>query len=182
MSVPHFGWPPAPPTEILARRHADNFHYILYHQEPGRAEAEYDADPEGLLRMLYASPEAQRAPPTITDPKRQAGGFIGRWGRPRELPEWLDRADLEVYLDAFRNSGFRGGVNYYRNLDRNWRLMQERDPVVTIPACFIAGARDLVLGGRDEASVRARMEPLVPQLQGVEWIDGAGHWIQQELM
>ena len=68
----------------------ENFYYILYHQEPGVAEAEYDSDPRGLLSRLYASNDTPRDPPTVTDPKRSAGGWIPRLGKPKQLPAWLD--------------------------------------------------------------------------------------------
>lgn len=180
MSVPYFGLPPAPPTVIWKKRHGDDFYYILYHQQAGVAEAEYDADPEGLLRMLYASPDSVREPPTISDPHREAGGFIGRWGRPRELPQWLTDDDLQVYVDTFRQSGFRGGVNYYRNFDRNYTLLQETDPVISQPALFIAGSQDLVVAGMSPDTIDQRMRPFVPGLRHIEWIEGGGHWIQQE--
>lgn len=180
LSVPHFGRPRTPPVETWKQRYGDNFYYILYHQEPGVAEREYDADPEGLLRMLYASPDSPREPPSITGPLRQAGDFIGRWGRPHELPEWLDAEDLEYYIGEFRRAGFRGGVNYYRNLDRNWALLEGHDEVVEVPALFIAGSLDLVVAHLGRERVEDRMRPCVPQLKHLEWIDGAGHWIQQE--
>lgn len=180
LSVPHFGRPRTPPVATWKQRFGDNFYYILYHQEPGVAEREYDADPEGLLRMLYASPDSPREPPSITGPLRQAGGFIGRWGRPHELPEWLDAEDLAYYIGEFRRAGFRGGVNYYRNLDRNWALLEGHDEVVEVPALFIAGSLDLVVAHLGREQVEDRMRPCVPQLKHLEWIDGAGHWIQQE--
>ncbi|MGD2130241.1 MAG: alpha/beta hydrolase [Lysobacterales bacterium] len=180
LSVPHLGRPPAPPTVIWRRRYGDEFFYILYHQEPGVAEREYEADPEGLLRMLYASPDAPRAPPTITDPARGAGGFIGRWGRPLELPAWLTEEDFAFYVGEFRHSGFRGGLNYYRNFDRNWTLMEGREEIVGVPALFIAGGRDLVVAHLGADEVERRLRSLVPRLEQFVWIDDAGHWIQQE--
>ena len=180
MSVPHLGRPPAPPTVIWKKRYGDDFFYILYHQNPGLAEAEYDADPESLLRMLYASPDSPRAAPTITDPDKSSGGWIGRWGQVLQLPEWLSEADLAFYVGEFERTGFRGGVNWYRNFDRNWELMQDIDPVVQVPALFIVGERDLVIAGMDQESIEQRMRPVVPDLRSIAWLKGAGHWIQQE--
>jgi pimeloyl-ACP methyl ester carboxylesterase len=180
LSVPWLGRPAAPPLTIWKQRYGDDFYYILYHQAPGVAEREYDADPEGLLRMLYASPDAPRLPPSITRPHKEAGGFIGRWGRPRELPAWLTPEDLAYYVAELRRAGFRGGLNYYRNFDRNWHLLKAQDPVVPVPALFIAGDRDPVVAHLGRDAVERRMRPLVPDLRNIEWIDGAGHWIQQE--
>lgn len=180
MSVPYFGRPPAPPTEIWKKRHGDHFYYILYHQEPGIAEAEYDADPVGLLRMLYTSPDTPRYPATITDPHRSAGGWIGRWGEPRELPHWLEPEDLEYFVGQFSRSGFRGGLNYYRNFDRNWKLLEGTEEVIRSPALFIAGSGDPVIAGLSRAAIEQRMRPFVPNLKQTLWLEGAGHWIQQE--
>ncbi len=57
MSVPYIGRSPASLTELLKLQYGDEFNYILYHQEPGIAEAEYDADVRGLLKRLYVSPD-----------------------------------------------------------------------------------------------------------------------------
>jgi pimeloyl-ACP methyl ester carboxylesterase len=143
LSVPYFGRPREAPTQIWKQRHGDRFYYILYHQEPGVAEAEYDANPEGLLRMLFSSPDTPRHAPVITDQHKDAGGWIGRWGMPKALPQWLSDEDLEYYVGEFSRAGFRGGLNYYRNFDRNHELMENVDPVVKIagrmqpgPACL----------------------------------------------
>ena len=180
MSVPHFGRPQAPPTQIWKQRHGDDFYYILYHQQPGRAEAEYDANPEGLLRMLYASPDSPRSAATITNAHKDAGGWIGRWGQPLTLPDWISEAELAVYVNEFRAAGFRGGLNWYRNFDRNWELMKGVDEVIRVPALFIVGDRDLVVAGMDQETIEKRMRPLVPDLSAIIWLKGAGHWIQQE--
>lgn len=181
MSVPYGGRAPSSPLEGWQSRFGDNFYYILYHQEPGVAEAEYDADPRGLLSRLYLSPESQREPPEVTDPLRSAGGWIPRLGAPRELPEWLTDADLDYYVSQFEEAGFRGGVNYYRNFHRNWEITpQLAETPVGVPTLFVAGARDVVIAGADQAALTARMSPVVPDLRGVVLLPGAGHWVQQE--
>ena len=45
------------------------------------------------------------------------------WPIPRELPAWLREADLDFYVAEFERTGFRGGLNWYRNIDRNWELL-----------------------------------------------------------
>jgi pimeloyl-ACP methyl ester carboxylesterase len=180
LSVPHFGRPHEAPTRIWQERFGDRFCYILYHQREGVAEREYDADPEGLLRMLYAAPDTPRDPPAITDPHRGAGGWIGRMGRPQALPPWLSEAELAWYVGEFRRTGFRGGLNYYRNLDRNWERTAGVDPVVRVPALFIAGSADPTVAHLGAGKTRQRMAPFVPELRDFVWLEGAGHWIQQE--
>lgn len=180
LSVPHLGRPGHPPTHLWKQRHGDDFYYILYHQEPGRAEAEYDANPRGLLSMLFTSPDTPREPPTIRDNHKDAGGWIGRWGKPRHLPAWLTEADLDYYVAEFERAGFRGGLNWYRNFDHNWELTQDLDQVVRVPALFIAGNQDLTVAHMQAEELQNRMQKVVPDLRDFVWLDGAGHWIQQE--
>ena len=85
LSVPYGGRGPASPMAAMRARTGDNFFYMLYHNEPdGVAEAEYDNDPRGLLSRLYLSPDSPRDAPTVTDPKRSAGGWIPRLGASKE--------------------------------------------------------------------------------------------------
>ncbi len=182
MSVPYGGRARQSPLVSWQQNFGDNFYYILYHNEPGGvAEAEYDADPRGLLSRLYLSPSSPREAPTITDPKRSAGGWIGRLGAPRGLPEWLNQDDLDYIVAQFEKSGFRGGVNYYRNFHRNWEITPQLEGAkITIPTVFIAGSRDVVIAGASQEQLQGSMSRVVNDLRGVVLIPEIGHWVQQE--
>ena len=129
-SVPYAGRGASPPSAMYDAMTdgGEKFIYISYHNEAGGvAEAEYDAAPRTLLRRLFAEGRQPRAAPEITDRRRAAGGFIGRMGEPETLHAWLKESDVDNIAAAFERSGFRGGLNYYRNLDRNWgQLRAER--------------------------------------------------------
>ncbi len=182
MSVPYAGRAANSPLDGWRRRFADNFYYILYHQEPGVAEAEYDANPRGLISRLYLSPTSPREPAVNTDPLRTSGGWIDRLGAPMGLPAWLTQADLDYYVAQFEQSGFRGGVNYYRNFHRNWEITPQLSGAkVEVPTVFIAGTRDVVIAGANQEQLTAMMSPVVSDLRGVILLPDAGHWIQQEL-
>lgn len=182
MSVPYSGRAPESPLISWQNAYGDNFYYILYHQEPGVAEAEYDADPEGLLGRLYLSPDSPRHPPQVTDRHRSAGGWIPRMGAPVGLPDWLTRDDLDYFVKQFTAAGFRGGVNYYRNFHRNWEITpQLADARVTVPTLFIAGENDVVIAGASQPRLEGAMRRVVDDLRGVILLPEAGHWIQQEL-
>lgn len=182
MSVPHAPRGPAPPLASLRRAGIGDF-YWLYFQEPGRAEAEFERDVPATMRRLLAG---RPAPGTVRrDPLRLPanGGFLSGMEAPAELPPWLTEADIAQMADEYRRTGFRGGLNYYRNIDRNWELLAPwQGALIRQPALFIAGDRDMVItsevmGGGKRV---ARLAECVPGLRRTLLLPGAGHWIQQE--
>lgn len=181
MSVPYSGRGPQSIVQSLRRSMGDNFYYILYFQEPGVAEKEFDADPRAILSRLYLSPNSPRETPQITDRKRAAGGWIPRLGAPQGLPSWLTQADLDYYVAEFKEAGFRGGINYYRNFHRNWETTpQLTGAKIDEPVLFIAGDKDSVIRGASADALRASMKTAVPGLRDVKLIPNTGHWVQQE--
>ncbi len=181
MSVPYGGRASAPPLAGIKATYGDNFFYMLYHQEPGVAEAEYDADPRGLLLRVYSMTGTPLYPPEVTDPKASAGGLLPRFGMPKQLPAWLSEEELDYLVSEYKEAGFRGGVNTYRNIDRNWYITPELAGArIKIPVGFVAGADDHVIAGRKEPELRATMQNVVDDLRAVKIIPNAGHWIQQD--
>lgn len=181
MSVPYSGRGPRSIVDTLRAVHGENFNYILYFQEPGVAEKEFDADPRAILSRLYLSPDSPREAPAVQEPKRAAGGWIPRLGAPKGLPAWLTQKDLDYYVAEYQHAGFRGGINYYRNFQRNWDTTpQLRDARVSAPVLFIAGEKDVVIRGASARALDASMKQAVPGLRAVKLIPDAGHWVQQE--
>ena len=182
MSVPYGGRPEQSPLVSWREAFADNFYYILYHNEPeGVAEAEYDSNPYGLISRLYLSLDSPRHAPEVTDPRRAAGGWIPRLGEPLGLPDWLDQSDLDYVVSEFERSGFRGGVNYYRNFHRNWEITADlQDTRITVPTLFIAGEQDVVIAGANRGRLQGAMARVVDDLREVILLPGIGHWVQQE--
>ena len=181
MSVPYGGRAKEPPITTWKRNFGDDFFYILYFQEPGVAEGEFDNDPRGILSILYLSPDAQREKPQLTDAKMSAGGWIKRLGAPKELPDWLTEENLDYYVREFTQAGFRGGINYYRNFDRNWEITpQLADGRVAQPVLFVAGEKDVVIRGAAKEQLRTLMSRATEDLRGIKLFPNAGHWVQQE--
>jgi pimeloyl-ACP methyl ester carboxylesterase len=181
MSVPYGGRTAQSPMDALRAATGENFYYIAYFQEWNVAEREFDADPRGILSRLYLSPESPREAPTVTNPKRIAGGWIPRLGAPKELPVWLSAADLDYYVKEFTEAGFRGGINYYRNLHRNWEITpQLADVKISAPVMFLAGDKDVVIRGATVEQLTTTMQRATTDLRSVTLLPGAGHWVQQE--
>jgi pimeloyl-ACP methyl ester carboxylesterase len=100
---------------------------------------------------------------------------------PSVLPAWLTDADIDFYAREFARTGFRGGLNWYRNIDRNWELLAPFARAhVTVPALYIAGTRDLVVGFAGMEHTIANLRSVVPQLRSNLMLPDCGHWTQQE--
>lgn len=191
LSVPFRPRSPVRPTSVMPQT-ADAQFYQLYFQEPGVAEAEFERDPRSTVRnMLYgASGESAaeiRAAATGRGAARNVGmvprngGLLRGPGAPATLPAWLSEADIDFYAGEFKRSGFRGPLNYYRNIDRNWELMAAfADKKVTVPALYIAGDHDMVLAAPGTAEYLAGLKQFVPALRDIKLLPGCGHWTQQE--
>jgi len=109
------------------------------------------------------------------------GGFLTGRPTPASLPAWLKEADIDFYVSEFKRSGFRGGLNWYRNIDRNWELLAPfAGAKVTVPALYMAGDRDLVVAFQGMDQVIANLANDVPRLRGKIMLPGCGHWTQQE--
>ena len=95
------------------------------------------------------------------------------------MPSWLTEADLNFLTGEYEHAGWTGGLNYYRNADRNWALTPYLDGAKILqPSIFIAGDRDPVL--QFTADEYAALEQNIPNLKKKVVLPGVGHWTQQE--
>jgi pimeloyl-ACP methyl ester carboxylesterase len=178
LSVPPVPRAQVPPTQSFRAIFGDNFFYMLYFQQPGVADAELDADPAKTLRRVIfgqAAPGDQAAAMRMLRPG--PAGLIERIPEPDGLPSWISADELDHYVAEFSRTGFTGGLNWYRNMDRNWEIQGNlTSAAITMPAMFIAGTDDLVLGFMRPD----RAKEVITGPYREELIDGAGHWLQQE--
>lgn len=181
MSVPFLPRTPMPPVEMMRAVFADNFFYIVYFQEPGVADAELGADPARTMRRMLCGVAIRAgddsAEQAINMAANDGRGFVDRIPEPDLLPEWLHQDELDFYVAEFERTGFTGGINWYRNMDRNWELTpQNQDKHLAMPAAFIGGSADPVLVMTPIDGQAAWLD----DFRGNTIVDGAGHWVQQE--
>jgi epoxide hydrolase A/B len=179
LSVPYGGRAPAPPVSILEKRIGDAFFYMLYFQKPGVAESEIERDVRESLRIFYYACSGDAPPGSALVPQPKTATLFESMTAPPGLPSFLTEDDLSTYVDAFERSGFRGPLNWYRNFDRTWERTHElAGKKVSQPALFIAGDRDPVVLFSQKTI--QKMPGVVPGLVETRFVEGAGHWIQQE--
>jgi pimeloyl-ACP methyl ester carboxylesterase len=161
LSVPFVPRAPAPPIGILRKRAGEDF-YMVWFQEPGVAEAALERDVMRTMRTteVWDAGWAQRG---------------GDDAPPR--PAFWTAEDEELYVSTFSRTGFTGGLNWYRNIDRNWeRSADVADRRIEQPVLFLTGERDPI---RRFMPAEA-MDGWVTDLRESIVVDGAGHWVQQQ--
>lgn len=173
------GGPPTPAMAAIAKRAGLGELYINQFQAPD-AHAIFEVDvAAGLRKGFYAYDGA-------TPDARQSTGFIpagqdflSTVADDATLPPWMSAEHFQEYVDAFSKGGFKGPIDWYRNLDRNWALTAFlQDQRILQPALFLVGERDPVrhYSGQHEAGLK----DWAPDLRGSHVLAGAGHWLQQE--
>jgi len=180
VNTPFFPRPPVRPTVLMDAMAPGTFHYVLYFQTPGVAEAELDANVRRTLNGFFQSPDRAAleaflsAGPAALGPR--TGGLLDRLPVAKH-GAFLSEEDFEVLVAAYERTGFRGGLNWYRNIDVNWEstayLAGAR---VHQPALMITAELDAVL----RPELAAGMEAWVPNLRATHLVRDCGHWTQQE--
>ena len=123
---------------------------MLAFQEPGVAEAAFEADPDAWLRGVYLGIAADRT--------------------------FMTDDDFAAYRDAFVAGGLFGPLGPYRNIDTNAAATEHlANASITQPTLMITADRDPIL----PPTLATGMERWVPNLTVVD-VTGSGHWTQQE--
>ncbi len=166
LSLPYQERGERPWIEVMAELLGGDFYFVHFNRQPGVADAVLDENTFRFLRNLYRKnqPPAEPRPGMAMIDLATAETPVGE--------PLMSDSELAVFVSAFARSGFTSSINWYRNLDRNWRLLADVDPVVHQPALMIYGDRDVVPRS-------ANLAEFVPEVDVVA-LD-CGHWIQQEL-
>jgi len=180
MSVPFS--PPGPVNLLDALKKAGiHTFYMQYFQTPGVAEKELERDVGMSIRRINYSGSGDgpdRVAFGVLEPNQ---GFLDNLVDPKTLPSWLSPEDVDYFVAEFSRTGFRGGLNWYRNITRSWELLAPwRGVVIRQPSMFIAGERDDVLKFPSSKPQIANFSNTLLDLRGCHILEGAGHWVQRE--
>jgi pimeloyl-ACP methyl ester carboxylesterase len=158
LSVPHVLPAPAPPMDILRARWGEEFYQVRF-QEPGTSEALLERDVARTLAAVFRDRFDQ-----LDGPERLAP------------PDWLPRDLFAEYVARFRDTGFSGGLSYYRNIDDNWRQARTRPGhVIRRPSLFVTGSADPVTTFMRVDTTDRTFTDLHTVV-----VEGAGHWVHQQ--
>ncbi|BAN02564.1 alpha/beta fold hydrolase [Ilumatobacter coccineus] len=165
LSVPYQPRGEQPWIEWMDAVFGGDFYFVHFNRQPGVADAVMDEHAPRFLRNLYR----KNLPHVAPEPGMMMIN-LARAESPAGEPIMSDD-DLAVFVSAFESTGFTSSVNWYRNLDRNWHLLADVDPIIRQPALMIHGAHDMV-------APLENLSDFVPDADVIT-LD-CGHWIQQE--
>ena len=154
-----------PWIEFMSEILGEDYYFVHFNRQPGVADAVLEENTHQFLRNLFR----KNLPPAAPQP----GNAMINLARAETAPgePIMSDDELAVFVSAFESTGFTGSINWYRNLDRNWRLLADANPIIQQPTLMIYGDRDII-------PKSANLEKLVPNVEVVN-LD-CGHWIQQE--
>ncbi|EPZ16228.1 hypothetical protein M622_13450 [Thauera terpenica 58Eu] len=178
LSVPF--WRMGPET-VDPTGNDDAFWYMRYFQEPGIAERELERDVRASLASIYYSVCGQAGQTTFLCQmaRPRSSGLLDALPPPGDLSSFMSELDMDYYVAQYQHSGFRGSLNWYRNIPTLSASTPELDGMkISQPAAFLAGSEDPVL--LFDPLWREHFVPCFEDLRFVELIDGAGHWVQLE--
>ena len=165
LSVPYQERWERPWIEMMEELFGGDFYFVHFNRQPGVADTALDENTYQFLRNMYR----KNLPPIEPEPGMMMIN-LAKEETPLGEPI-MSESELAVFVSAFETTGFTGSINWYRNLDRNWTLLSEVNPIIQQPALMIYGDRDAV----------AKSETLQTFVPNVEVVNlDCGHWIQQE--
>ncbi len=168
---------PADPITLFRKIYGDDM-YIVWFQQPGVAEAVFDTDPAKVIRLLMRKSVISLAEYDAMPAEKKRFEMKHMLDRDEQvLPgaPLLSDAEVAFFADNFKRTGFRGGINWYRNFTRNWQLMEGVEERINVPCLMIMAENDAVL----RPSSADGMEKYCPDLEKY-LVRNCGHWTQQE--
>ena len=166
LAVPYQVRGEKPWIEWMEEFFGGDYYFVHFNRQPGVADAILDKNASQFLRNLFR----KNLPPTPPAPG-MAMIHLAQAAKPLGEPV-MSESELAVFVSAFESTGFTGSINWYRNLDRNWHLLADVDPIIQQPALMIYGKQDAIPSFEG-------LSAFVPKVEEVT-LD-CGHWIQQEL-
>ncbi len=181
LSVPYMPAGEASFLDIARAIYPDRFFYQLYFQAEGVVEAEVEADFASALRKIYFSLSGDAPADDWLKHKPKDASLLDALVDPDPFPAWMTPEDLDVYVQAFSQSGFRGPINRYRAQDIDaLESAPIRGKLIEQPACFIGGDRDAVRHFVPQGDMYADPGAACADFRGATIIPKVGHWVQQE--
>jgi pimeloyl-ACP methyl ester carboxylesterase len=184
VNTPHLPRAPINPIELYRKRFGDSMYIVQFQDESKKVDKIFDTHVAQTVDFFMKKPVPSKV---------QQAGVTSATGEPSKLPlafpqyvagydaskdprqSILSPEERQFFIDSFTQSGFTGGINWYRNYTRNWEREASLDYTIRVPSLMVMAELDVVL----PPSAADGMEKLIPDLEKY-LIEGSGHWTQQE--
>ena len=168
----------ARPSRCCRKMRGEN-NYVVAFQQPGVADAVLAKNVEKTFRLFFrkgrmTAEEFAKLPADSPARKFELLSMLEA-EVPLDAPLVVSDDDLQFYVDTYQRTGFTGGINWYRNIDRNWELTKHVEYKVNVPSLYVGAEDDVVL----PPSSANGIERFVPDIEK-KTIADCGHWTQQE--
>jgi len=165
LALPYKARTPVPWIAFMESVFGEDNYFVHFNRKPGVADAILDGNARSFLRNLF-----RKNLPALPPEPGMMMINLAQADTPSGDPLMSD-AEIDVFINSFEETGFTGSINWYRNMDRNWHLLADVDPIVRQPALMIYGTQDMIPPSENLAD-------FVPHVEVVSL--ECGHWIQQE--
>lgn len=154
-----------PWVEMMEQFLGEEYYFVHFNRKPGVADSILEQNASRFIYNIFRK-NIPLAPP-------QPGMMMINLAESDDVPgdPILNGDEMGSYVSSFEASGFTSNINWYRNLDRNWHLIEGVHPIINHPALMIYGDRDMIPKAEN-------LSKLVPNVKEIS-LD-CGHWIQQE--
>eukprot|EP00898_Chlorokybus_atmophyticus_P006072 jgi/Chlat1/6466/Chrsp45S05976 len=189
LNTPYSPPPPIDPIEAL-KMQPGNFDYMLYFQEEGVAEKEFEADVERtFMAVIRSAKEALKREPAHKDDdlieeshldgskaRARGGLLVGLPAKDQIAPtSMMTKEELDYFVSTYARTGFRGGLNWYRTFTPSWEWIKTFSPTINVPALMVTAGKDTIL----TPAMTEGMEQWIPKLERAH-IEESSHWTQND--
>jgi len=175
VSTPHVRLAPIDPIKIFRKRFGDDHYFVDFCDHYGRADALFAKDPSAFFKMMFRStPVGTKMERKHTHIPKNYAAYI-KAGAPDMKGAVMRPRDMDYYTQAYKRSGFHGGINLYRNTTKNWELGKGLSLKITQPTLMVSAREDLFL----PPETTDHMDKIIPDLER-HILEACGHWVMWE--
>lgn len=180
VNTPFMPRAPMNPIDLLRAMRGDD-NYVVAFQEPDVADAALLKDVRKTFELmmrksaLWDAEKFAQLPEDAPERKFELLNMLA--AESVDVPGKLviSEKELDFYVKTFEKTGFTGGINWYRNIARNWETTADLEYKIDVPCLYVGAENDMVL----PPAMMDGMERFIPDLEK-EVIADCGHWTQQE--
>lgn len=150
--------------------------YVMVYEDGMQADDAMNGDPRNAVRGAFRK-DLIKAEDWDTMPSAVANMEFYKQPKLDTLPgsDVLNAREREFYISQFQRTGFTPGINWYRNISRNWAAGHELDQTIRVPSLMVSAEHDSILRPSMADGMAAHVTDLERHTIGDCW-----HWTPEE--